>query len=159
MSEMNTNEAMAASGLAGLLAANLDDVADLPSFEVPPAGYYKLALDIEVKKINDKDAVEFNYRVLEVLELADASKTPPEVGTKFNEAFQITNEIGLGKFKAAAKPVMEALGTTQFADILGNQVRGMEVFATLKRRVHKDDKALAETDQRVYPMISNITPA
>ena len=154
-----SNETMAASGLAGLLEANLDDVADLPTFEVPPAGYYKLALTIGLKKINEKDAVEFDYVVREVLELADASKTPPTIGTKFNEAFQITNEIGLGKFKAAAKPVMEALGTISFADILGNQVQGMEVFATLKRRVHKDDKSLPESEQRVYPEVSNITPA
>ena len=153
MSEMNTNEAMAASGLAGLLAANLDDVADLPSFEVPPAGYYKLALDIEVKKINDKDAVVFKYTVLETLELADATQTPCEVGTKFDTAFMITNEIGLGKFKEAAKPVMEALGTTQFAEILGNQVRGMEVFATLKTRKDKNDP------DKVYASVSNITPA
>jgi hypothetical protein len=154
-----SNEAMAASGLAGLLAANLDDVADLPTFEVPADGYYKLGLTIKLKKINDKDAVEFDYAVLEVMELADATKTPPAIGTKFNEAFQITNEIGLGKFKAAAKPVMETLGTTSFADILGDQVQGMEVFATLKRRVHKDDKSLPEAEQRVYPTVSNLTPA
>lgn len=152
-----SNEQIAASGLAGLLAANLDDVADLPSFAVPPAGYYKLALTICVKKINDKDAVEFDYTVMEVLELADPSKTPPTLGDKFNESFQITNEIGLGKFKAAATPIMDALVTTSFADILGNQVQGMEVFATLKRRVHKDDKQLPEADQRVYAEVSNLT--
>ena len=154
-----SNEQMAASGLAGLLAANLDDVADLPTFAVPPAGYYKLALTIDVKKINEKDAVEFSYVVMEVLELADASKTPPVIGDKFNEAFQITNEIGLGKFKAAAAPVMAALGTSSFADILGGQVQGMEVFATLKRRVHKEDKQLPEADQRIYPEVSNLVPA
>lgn len=156
---MSEQQATTGMNLSALLAATLDDVADLPSFDVPPAGYYKLGLTIAVKKINDRDVIEFNYDVREVMELADPTATPPTIGTKFNSAFQITNEIGLGKFKEAAEPIMEALGTTSFGDILGGQVAGMEVYAVLKHRVHKDDKSLPATDQRIYPEVSKITPA
>lgn len=138
-------------GLPALLAATLDDVADLPSFEVPAAGHYKLGLTVTVKKINEKDAVEFGYEVREVMELADPTATPPVLGTKFSVAFQIGHPIGLGKFKEAAKPIMEALGTSQFADILSGQVAGMEIYATLKRRVDKEDP------DKVYATVSNIT--
>ena len=156
---MSEQQASTGMDLSSLLAATLDDVADLPSFDVPPPGYYKLGLTIAVKKINDKDAIEFNYDVREVMELADPTATPPVIGTKFSAAFQISNEIGLGKFKEAAEPVMAALGTTSFGDILGGQVAGMEVYAVLKHRIHKDDKALPTADKRIYAEVSKITPA
>lgn len=150
---MNAPTQSTGMDLASLLSANLDDIADLPSFEVPAAGFYKLGLSITVKKINDKDAVEFSFDVRETLELAEAGATPPVAGTKFSVAFQISNAIGLGKFKEAAKPLMAALGTSSYADILGGQVVGMEVFATLKRRVDKTDP------DKVYADVKNITVA
>lgn len=151
MSELN--------GLAGLLNSTLDDVADLPSFECPPSGHYKLAVSLNVKKINNKDAVELACEILETLELVDVNATPPAPGGKFSTAFQIGNadvdkaKTAMSFLKAAVKPIMEALGTTSFGDVLGGQVQGMQVFATVKRRADKDDP------EKFYASVSNIVPA
>ena len=150
---MNATTQTPGMDLNALMAASLDDIADLPSFEVPPAGYYKLALSIATKKINEKDAIEFNFVVLETMELADPDGTTSAAGTKFSTAFQIGNPVGLGKFKEAAKPLMASLGTASYADIISGQVQGMEVFAVLKQRADKNDPS------KVYADVRNITVA
>ena len=48
-----------------LFAMSLDDLADLPSFETPPAGAYILDVSCDVKTINDKPAVEASFIVVE----------------------------------------------------------------------------------------------
>jgi len=132
--------------LEGLLSANLDDVADLPSWALPPAGTYIANLSIETKKINLKDAIEFKYVVAETVELADPNDTNPAAGSSFSIAFQIGNPIGLGKFKEAIKPVMNYLGTSSYGDVLSGQVTGMQVEVTLKHRADKKDPDRAYAD-------------
>ena len=150
---MSDNKEATGMSLDALLSASLDDIADLPSFEVPAPGHYKLGVTISIKKINEKDAVEFGYEVLEVMELADSAGIPPIIGTKFSTAYQIGHPIGLGKFKEAAAPIMEALGTTSYAEVLNGQVAGMQVYATVKRRADKDDP------EKFYANVVKVTVA
>lgn len=148
--EQNENAGMS---LDALLEASLDDIADLPVFEVPTPGYYRLGLTIDKKKINDKEAVEFTFTVKETMEVADPSATPPKTGDVFSTACMVGNKYGLAAFKEVAAPVMVALGTTRYGDILNGQVRDMEVFATVKHRRDKNDP------DKVYAKVSNVTPA
>lgn len=144
---------MQVTNLDSLLNANLDDLADLPSFEVPVPGHYQLLLDITAKKIGDADAIEFSYEVVDTLELANSEDTPPKPGDKFSEAYMLNNEFGVGKLKVAIKPIAEALGTSSLRDLVGGQVKGMSISATVKRRVDKNDK------EKFYAVVSNIIPA
>jgi len=133
-----SNEQIAASGLAGLLEQIWTTLLIFPRSSTP-AGYTSWRYH-RPEEINDKEQLNSTTLCAKCwswLMLARLTNCRHQVQRSLPD----TNEIGRGKLKAAAKPVMEALGTTSFADILGNQVQGMEVFATLKRRVHKDDKA------------------
>lgn len=133
-----------------LLNANLDDLADMDGFGPPPDGAYKLSLSIQQKKISDAHAVEFNYSVLEALELADPTAEMPKVGKKFSEAYRLNNEFGVGAMKAAIKPIAAGLGLSNLGEII-EQAQGLEVFATVGHRVDKNDAT------KSYARVSNIT--
>jgi hypothetical protein len=53
--------------LADLLDKEIDDLAELPAFEVPPVGNYKLAVCFSEKNVNDKECLEASFKVLETL--------------------------------------------------------------------------------------------
>src|SRR4249919_1396204 len=67
--------------LDSLLEQDLTEIADLPTYEVPPAGFYKLRVkSVEEKMVTLRDGkgeaptININYEVLEALELADPSE-------------------------------------------------------------------------------------
>jgi hypothetical protein len=56
---------MSNDNVASLLDSNLDDLADLPEFKVPPAGAYNaVILRIEEKSIGSHPAVEMSVVLL-----------------------------------------------------------------------------------------------
>ena len=147
---MSDNQGM---DLASLLGAGLDDIADLPTFQVPENGNYHLLTYFEVKEVNKKACIEQNFEVKECLEQVDPQLPPTPVGTKFSVLYQLDNEFGLGSLKAAAKPFFETFGYTNFADLIsqvGKASGGVVISATIKRRVDKDDK------EKIYARLSNM---
>jgi hypothetical protein len=121
-----------------LFAANLDDLADLPSFETPPEGSYILTVSLAGKKINNKDAVEAAFEVVESVELADAADTPVAPGTKFSQAFFLDNVYAVGNFKKLIAPLGAHFGISNIGELV-RETQNITVAATVKNRKDKND--------------------
>lgn len=126
---------------ASLLDSNLDDLADLPEFVVPPAGAYNTTIQgIEEKKIGDHPAVEVKLRFDATLELASPSDAPIKEGTESSISFMLDNEFGVGGMKAFLKPLQVALGTNTPRETMA-AAKGMQVMVVTKVRSGKGDNA------------------
>ncbi len=126
------------SVLDDILDQNLDDLADMPEFVVPPAGAYNASiLSVEEKEINDHPAVEVKFRFLETLELANESDTPVANGTEASTSFMMDNEFGVGAFKELLKPIQTATGLAKTREIVA-AMPGMQVMVVTKVRFNKD---------------------
>jgi len=146
----DTTEAVFAN-LDELFAGSLDDIADLPSFETPPKGAYIFDVSMSTKEINKKPAVSADFTVVETVELEDADVTPVAVGTKFNIAFILGNNISEGKLKQFLAPFSEHYGTKSLSELVRDKVQGTRIAATMKHRYDKDDK------EKIYPDIRNVS--
>jgi hypothetical protein len=146
------SEIKAVTSVEDLFSTSIDDLADLASFETPPPGSYILELTMDVKKINEKDAVEASFVVVETVELANAEDKPVVAGTKFSIAYMIGNEFGLGNLKKFLKPFSEHYGQGNIGALL-NELKGVTISALIKNRKDKNDP------DKVYASISNITVA
>ena len=128
---------MSFEALSGL---SLDQLEDLPGFEVFPAGTYRCILSFAAKEINKNPAVEISLTCGEVLELADSSKTPPKEGDKCNSAFMLHNEYGRGNLKRILAPLAEHFGSTDIPELL-EAAEGTEAVVTTKVRKNKETDA------------------
>ncbi len=140
--------------IAALLDADLSDLADLADFKVPPVGRYLIGVSVETKEIGDHPAVVVNYDIQEVLELSDPEATPPTIGDKFSENFNIDNEYGLGNLKKYLKPYSAYFNTGNIGELL-QVMDGIVITGTVKRREDKN-KTDDEGKPRVYGSVVNI---
>lgn len=141
--------------IESLMDMSIGDLKDLPGFEVPPKGHYKLNVSLERKKVNDKDGIEAKCTVLETLELANTADTAVADGTKFGQLFFMDNEWGQGGFKGFALPIATALGFTSVRAAVDG-IQNVTIAATLGHRYHKEDKAKPIGDRRTYADLKNI---
>lgn len=126
---------------ASLLDSNLDDLADLPEFVVPPAGAYTATiLSFEQKKLGEHEAVEAKFRLDATVELASATDAAVEDGTECGVAFMLDNEFGVGGLKAVLKPLQAALGTATARQTM-EAAKGMQVLLVTKVRSGKGENA------------------
>jgi hypothetical protein len=135
-----------------VLSANFDDLADLPSFGVPPPGAYVLSVTCGVKTINDKDAVEAEFTVVETVELADSSDKPPMVGDKFSVPFMLGNQYGVGNLKKFLAPFQATFNQSSIGALI-EEIKGVTVTAVVKQRKDKNDP------DKVYATVTNIQVA
>lgn len=143
MSEMKSIEDM--------MDMSLDDLKDLPAFEIPPKGHYKLAVSLQWKEVNEKRCIEAGFVVLETLELANANDAPCATGTKFSTLFQLSNEFGEGAFKELMKPMKDSLGLAgKKLSAIVETVQDITIHATVKHRQDKNDK------ERFYANVVNV---
>jgi hypothetical protein len=146
MSELKT-----LGSLDQLFSASIDDLADLPAFEAPPPGAYLLRVSCDVKKINDKDAVEAAFTVVETVELEDPEHAKPVAnGTKFSQAFLLENEFGVGNLKKFLSPFSQHFGASNIGALL-QEIKEVEIAASIKNRKDKNDP------EKVYASVTNIT--
>ncbi len=128
---------MSNDNIANLLDANLDDLADLPEFVTPPAGAYKAEiLSLEEKKVGENSGVEAKFKLLETLELANATDTPVVPGTETSIFFNLQNEFGQGAFKEFMKPLANATGKSNLRELMG-AAKGMQLMLVTKVRSGK----------------------
>lgn len=126
------------TAIDSILDMNLEDLADMPAFFVPPNGAYSATiLSMASKKIGDHPAVEVNFRIDAVLELADTAATPPPVGTETSTSYMTDNEYGVGALKELLKPLGSATGASNVASIMA-AAKGMQVMIVTKNRWSKD---------------------
>jgi hypothetical protein len=126
MSEMNS-----------LLDSSIDDLADLPEFAVFPAGLLKVTLNFEEKEVNKHPSVELKMKLVETVEMADATEQPLAPGAESSVLYMLDNEFGQGALKAVAKTLAGVTGTTNLRDTL-EAAKGMEVQVVSKPRFNKD---------------------
>ncbi len=138
-----------------LMDADLDNIADLAGFEIPPKGHYKLSISLEQKTVNDKPAISANATVLETLELADANETKCKEGTKFNVLFMMDNQWGQGAFKKFVMPIAKHLGVSKVSETI-KACQNITVAATLKHRGNKEDKDKPAEEKRWYADLQNV---
>lgn len=151
--------------LAGVLARDLNDIADLPTYIAPPPGVYKLIIEeCEPKEINEKTTIVVAYIVVECSALADPKDEvdAAKLGTikmgldKMSEAFFFDKpeniETTLSVLKAKFGGLGEALGTTNLLEIM-SKMKGMQIQAQITNRVDKNDKS------KIYASTKNIVPA
>lgn len=152
--------------LDNLLDQNISDIDDLPSYKVPPAGFYKLEItkaeQKEVKISGDRVAptLQMEYKILEVVDLKDQSQATEinrdeggQPNQVFNEAYffipgQDTSKT-VAAIKTAFKEVASGLGFTTMSELV-NGLNGLTIFATVEHRKDKDDK------EKVYARVGNV---
>ena len=122
--------------IAELLEGTLDDLADLKGFKVPPTGAYGVVVvDIGSKTINNKPAVEANFKILEVLEVSEGlelEESPPAAGDEFSTLFILDNETGQGFYKEFLKAFAGHFKTAKISELMA-LIRGSQVVITVKR--------------------------
>ena len=136
-----------------LFSMDIDQLADLPSFEVPPAGSYVLEVTTDVKEIANKQAVEASFTVIETVELADPANTEVIPGTKFSTAFFLDNQFGVGNLKKFLKPFSEHFECTNIGELVRDHVKGVQISGLVKTRKDKEDP------DKIYGNVVNITVA
>jgi len=110
-----------------------------PRAHLPSGRYIVEILDIQRKPIKDKsgnenDSIIFKYKVAEVLEIADPSQTAPEIGTKVEEVFNVSDADRVGYFR---KHVTKVAGGMKLGELLTN-LPGQNVMLTSKARQYTD---------------------
>lgn len=138
----------------GLLDKSIDDIEDLPGFEVPVAGVYSLKFSTAVKVVKmkgiDKDCVEANFEVIECVEQNDPEETPTKAGTKFSMLFQLGNDVAEGKMKELLTPIGAHFNVANLGTLVTETCKDLIITATVKRRADKEDA------EKFYPVVTNV---
>lgn len=134
-----------------LLDKSLDDIEDLPGFEVPYNGRYLLKASASFKRIKSIEkktnnlATEISLEVMECLAKDNDADPDTIPGTKFSQLFFMQGEdeavrISMGMMKQFTKPLGEHYGEGNLAKIVRNlQTEPLLLAATIVRRQDKNN--------------------
>lgn len=120
-----------------LLDSTLDDLADAPEFKPFPAGTHKVTVTVAQKMIGTHPAFELSMKLVETIEMADATETPSAAGATTSEAFMMDNELGQGNFKKILKSLADHFGAKSNRDLIAD-VQNAECLVVTKVRTNKD---------------------
>lgn len=127
--------------LDALLDGTLDDLADLPEFRPFPIGSYRLQVKLE--RDAEKKTVYFaKLKVLEVIELANSTETPPETGAESNVRMDVSNEYGQGDLKKVLSAMAANFGAKTNRELLEIGKEGFEALAITKQNKNKTSGAV-----------------
>jgi len=133
-----------------LLDATLDDLADAPSYPPFSPGAHVCKLNLNLKEINGKQAVELELIGVETQELSDPTTgTPLKAGDSCSTIFNLTNEYGQGDFKMVCSALSETLGTIVPREII-EAAKGIDVMVLTSVRKDKNDK------DKLYLSVKNV---
>lgn len=152
--------------LAEVLARDINDIEDLPSYVAPPPGVYKLQIDkVEQKTIKEKTVITVEYLIVGNVSLADPTAEDHiarlgaiKGGDKMSEAFYFDKadkiETTLSVLKAKFGGLAQMLGTTNLLQIMQKmqEVKPL-VQAQITNRVDDNDKT------KFYASTKNMVPA
>ena len=139
-----------------LLDMTMDEIEDLPGFEVPYNGDYLLKLTSQTKVVNDKPALECTFEVIECLKKDNDADPDSKEGDKFSKLFFLKNDdpeklkIQLGFLKQFVAGVAEQVGEGNLAVLFRDHLASAVVQATVKRKVDKEDK------EKVFAEVKNM---
>ena len=124
-----------------ILDMTLDDLEDMPTFEPYPAGAHRALVTLETKVVNDVQAVEAKFKLMENLELAEPLKDgvkPLEEGAETSVLCQLNNEWGRGTLKMIATPIGQMLGIASIKDVI-EECNDIEVIIVSTVQIGKKD--------------------
>lgn len=147
---LKRNEALGGGGIDALLGASLDDLDDLPSFDTPPIGVYLVSVTLEQKKVQDKDALEAAYTIVETVELSDTAASPPAPGSKFSTLYML-NPFGIGKLKEFCVPFAKHFGTSSIGELVKDKIKDVQCAVKVGHRKDKEDP------EKVYPTVKIVS--
>ena len=144
--------------LDALLDTQLDDLADLPDFIVPPAGAYAfVGTEMKADSSGDKLIVILKMKVT-TLELVDPEEKPVEDGTEIEHRFDLSNEFAQGLLKRTLAPFKEAFDVSSLREV--KEVwAGSEGAVVLNVRAGKqtDEQKAAKEEPRKFCGITTLT--
>lgn len=122
-----------------ILGMDLDTVEDVPGFDNPPSGTYKCSVSLNVKEINAKQFLSFDYTLLEVVSKGVQHPDNPTMeGQKFNTLSTLdTNGIKYAKEKLVFLKGLAGVEGNTIQDIVDG-VKEIPVTATFKYRSYTD---------------------
>lgn len=138
---------------SSLLSKSIDDIDDLPGFQVPVNGMYTLKLTTAVKVVNDKDCVEASFVVVECLEQNDPAEEATKPDTRFSMLFQLGNEVAEGKMKELLIPIAEHFGERNMLTLVTETCKDVVIAAKVTRRYDKTDS------EKIYANVTNVSVA
>lgn len=132
-----------------LLDKTLDEIEDLPGFEVPSNGRYLLRLQRAIKTIKTEGkqpraAVEIGMEVMECLKKDNDSDPDSIPGTKFSQLSFLQGEdegvrISIGMLKQFCKPIGVHFEEPNLKLIIKNHIPDLLISATVARRADKQN--------------------
>lgn len=146
MTDLSKNAAF--GDIDDLLDATMDDLDGLPPLAVPPTGIYTLAVTVERKNQQDKDALVTAIKVIGITEVSDESEAGEVVvgqlfqnGTYTKTKEGKTNEFGIAAFKDSLVPFAQHFfpdgwKSTPIRDII-EKVNELNISARVVRTLRK----------------------
>ena len=122
-----------------ILDGTLDDLDDLPEFKAFAPGVHQVFTTMSIKDIGDNKAVEFAFKMISTIELANPKGIEPKEGDTSSTICMLNNEFGLGALKKLAAPIREALGLEKTSEVI-EQCIDIECIIVTGLRVDKKDK-------------------
>ena len=124
-----------------ILDMTLDDLEDMPTFEPYPAGAHRALMTLDTKVINDVQAVEAKFKLIETIELAEPLKDgvkPLVEGAETSVLCQLNNEWGRGTLKLLATPIGQHLGLSTNREVV-EECNDIEVIIVSTVQIGKKD--------------------
>ena len=128
-----------------LLETDMDSVPDLAGFELPPEGSYSALLSITPKVINGVTKLEWNYKVVEPLELNDPEAVVPAEAS-FSTLAGLADDKQKSFMKVKTTILAEALGIPNNLKAIVENVQNVQVTCFLKHKAHGDKLYANVTD-------------
>ncbi len=128
-----------------ILDASVEDLLIFEGFKPINAGTHRLRIKNEIfKDKQQRDAVRTTLELLEIIELADTTETPVELGHKTTISYSLytkegkPNQIGQGQLRDLLEVLKPVFGGANNRELIENS-NGAEIIATLKVRTNKQD--------------------
>lgn len=127
-----------------LLDKTLDEIDDLPGFDVPVNGRYLLKANAAMRTINDKAAVEIGLEMMECLKKDNDMDEDSVVGSKFSQLYFLAGEedsvkISVGLLKQFCKPIGAHFDEANLKTIVKEHIKDLLISATVVRRKDKSN--------------------
>lgn len=146
---------MSLDQINSLLDSNIEDLKEMPGFEVPVPGVYNLLATTGLKEVNNEQCVELTIVVVDCAEQDDPTAAATVPGTKSSMLFKLTNEYSVSDMKKILKPFGEHFGVTNVRQLVEECINDVQIIAKVGNR---KGKAKNPGDAvPVYMTISNIT--
>lgn len=138
-----------------LLDASLDDMADMPTWSVFPAGVYKVKPTVKQEQKKNAEGVmetqiTVGVKLLEVRELNSPESVAPEIGSETSCRYTWENEYGQGGLKNLLKPIAAVTGIKSVPQLLTTLHEADDVIMVMDIRTVRGQKGKSDKDYQQF---------